>query len=775
MDQLESFLGDPSAIERAREAEKTVQGKLPKVDQAIGKVEGCLGVQDGDKVPTLSQGVKSQMAVSKLKESCQDMEKRLSKLIPTSSAEINQCGYSKWGLAAVLIRDGFVIYADMMHHQSVLPVLVLVLEQAKVDRQIIDAIQYYLKRIRACISVLEDLGLMKVLQKTQEFIPDNKERSNSKLAEMNIDVSDHLVAATLDNKGGETTKLNISTREVKEQTINVTTDTDPNRAIMLAKKRAERQALKRAKSMDGSNDPPRTEKPKGKMVLPGSRSSGRPGANSAGTRGRGVGRSLSKEEAKEVTARNPYDKKRQLPKRSQTMPSLPSQSEQQEKPAPRRGKKPAATKQQAPPTGKDTAEDEPPQDSQESKSEEEAKENDDKKSEKSAGPKKTAKQPPKRKTMPARTESGESQNGVTSELQAKRKSQLDRLKKQREKSRSRSPTAGKRPSAPAKLASAAGKENPATVQDESNEDDTKVAITIVYNGIKRPLQVDLTNENIGGLKKRLQERTKLEVENQKLSSKDGEYKNNEKTLAACGIQKGSELFLDFRSIDVQFKIMPQDGKVIDLTVESTTTLKVIKQQIGELTGLEVAKLELYYKKEELIERNKTVKQMGLQEGSKVVVEADMAVGITVSTMDKKTIQLEVNPCNDVLKDLKKALEKLTGEPASNQKLFSMPENLEFVEKKDKTFLRDYGIQEDSELYMEPKVIEISVELPDGTSSELKVAPSSDMTQIIEAFVRTGTAAKKAKLKFQGKEFPKGKTVKDMGLLEGSLVKLEMEA
>jgi len=738
VDELESFLGDPGAGDKARAADKSIQVKaMPKIDQALAKLEGCLDGETGK----LTEGVKSQMAINKLKESCQETEKRLAHLIPTSSDEITQCGYNKWNLAAVLIRDGFLIYNDMMYHQAQLQVLVTILEEAQVDRQIIDAMQYYCKRIAACIAVLQDLGLMKVLDKTREFVKDTKERAPSNLSEISAKLEAAKPEGTRSTRSStgvngtpakaapqKLDKDTLGSQETKSQTINVRAINDPKNIARLAALRNERKKPGRSKSMSNANDPERTAKPTGKMKLPGS---GPP-------KGRGVGKTISKEEAREVKQKNPNahipDKnmKKKPPKRSNTMPNLPA------------SRKPAK-----PPSKKGDPEEDPQEDDDGEK---------DEKEEEPGKPK-----PNPKKTSPKAAGGSKPKSTNTSSSNGKSAPGKESVQQQQTKSTSTSPAP------PSTKAAAAQPKKPVV--------ETKVHITIDYHGRRAKFKVDLALDTIGSIKKRMEQLTKLAVEQQLLMAKSSreEYADDNQSLAECSIEKGSELLLECRPFNLQAKIMCQGGKKIPLTdIRNTTTLKQIKEQINELTGLAVLDQEIYYKKEEMIVGANTVQEMGIVDGSTLVVQMDEMIDISVtSMMDNKLIRLKFNASTDVLKDIKKALEKETGISVSNQKLF-MPADTEIIEKPGKTFLRDYKIEDESELFMEPKVIKITVELPDGTTTDLRVSLTSDMSQIIEAFVRTGTKAKVAKLKFQGKEFPKGETVKAMGLIEGSLVKLELE-
>lgn len=807
VERLEEFLDDDGEGDKAREADAAVQKKMPKVDAAIAKMEGAI-----DDEGKLSSGVKAQMGMSKLKEACQDLEKRLDNLIPSNSVEAEKCGYSKWNLGAVLVQDGFVIYKDMMHHDTLLSALVKILEEAQVDRQIIDAINYYIKRIHTCLDILADLGLMKVMEKTQEFIPDEKERKGSKLApqsngaaapgtasgaasgapatasgapgatdtapangeaptkaiggapsprgpELNDaasvpgpnDAGEGTPTASPangeapsneedptapDESGptptGDTPARKKSAQDIiksqeRRQTVTITTrnsmaDGPGGKMGLRGGKRP--GTVKRAKSFDPSYElEPRVAKPKAKAILPGS--------SRGGGRGRGVGRTLSKEEAKEKPIANPYDKKKKKkpPQRSNTAPMLRTKKMGEEEEDP-----------------KEPDDGEPDGDQEKGKGKLPQK--------KGGGP--DSNQKTKGRPAPAKQQSQAGKKTTTTE-------------------------AGPEFDTP-------GSSTPGSVQTTSQPapKDNKVKVFVYpMKGIcseeKIQLMVDPNKDTITEVKALLKPKTNMEPENQRISGKWSglHYENEDKPLKFFGIKEDTELDLDPMTIQIQAKIVPQDGKKIPVTVTVADTMNVVKEKIAKETSLEPAQQELYYNDKELTNKDlkKTVKLMGMQEGSMLTVELFQKVPITIKTVigEQRSIELEVNLKKETLAHIRKQLEEETGIPEDNQVLF-MPESTELIEKKKKKVLREHGIESGSVLFVEPRILKVTVVVVGGKKTPLRVTPNSDMGEIIRALIKTGMAVNKSakpSLKFNGEEFPMGKTVKDMGLQEGSDVILDL--
>ena len=91
--------------------------------------------------------------------------------------------------------------------------------------------------------------------------------------------------------------------------------------------------------------------------------------------------------------------------------------------------------------------------------------------------------------------------------------------------------------------------------------------------------------------------------------------------------------------------------------------------------------------------------------------------------------------------------------------------------------QDYRIQDGSELYVEPKSIKVIIVMPNGKTHKVQVEYSSDMSDLIKSLVESeadiASASGGRVFKFGGKELCNGKTVKEMGIQDGSKIKLDL--
>jgi hypothetical protein len=240
-----------------------------------------------------------------------------------------------------------------------------------------------------------------------------------------------------------------------------------------------------------------------------------------------------------------------------------------------------------------------------------------------------------------------------------------------------------------------------------------------------------------------------------------ELEDDLKTAADYGIKAGSELDLEPKSIKIT--VETPDGKTHTVQVSPSDTSDKIKAKIAQETGMAAPQQLLIFQGKELPSDGSTVKDMGIRDGSKLTVEFKK-VPITVNTIDGKKIKVMVDPTNKI-SDIKKQLEDESGLPAKNQRLFMNGEEL----REDNKTAADYGIKAGSELDLEPKSMEITVQTPDGKTHTVQVTPS-DTSDTIKTKIAavTGMVVPRQVLIFQGKKLPSGgSTVKDMGIRNGS--------
>lgn len=294
----------------------------------------------------------------------------------------------------------------------------------------------------------------------------------------------------------------------------------------------------------------------------------------------------------------------------------------------------------------------------------------------------------------------------------------------------------------------------------------KVPITVnnAMDGKSIQVMIDPTNK-ISDIKMQLEKETGVPATNQKLSMNGQEISDPNKTASDYGIKSGS--VLDLEPSIIKVNVTTPDGKKITIEVKPTDTAEVVKGTIAKLAGMNVPQQMLKHEGKEFA-NGKTIKDMGIQDGSDLTVEI-FKVPITVNMTDGKSIKVMIDPTNKI-SDIKVLLEKESGVAASNQKLSMNGQDLSDSNKS----ASDYGVKKGSVLDLQPKIIKVTVETPDGKKHDIELE-SSDTADSIKAKVAqaSGMAVPRQVLKVDGKELPKGKTVGEMGIREGSNINVDI--
>jgi len=314
--------------------------------------------------------------------------------------------------------------------------------------------------------------------------------------------------------------------------------------------------------------------------------------------------------------------------------------------------------------------------------------------------------------------------------------------------------------------------NGTTVKDMGIRDGSILTVDIfkvpvivkTYDGKEIKIMVDPT-DSLFKVKGQLEEESGIPAKNQKLSMAGKEMADPNKTAGEYGIKAGSVLDLEPKVINVNVKT--PDGKIISVEVTANDSAEAIKAKIEKEAGLTVPQQVLKYNGKEMT-NGTTVKDIGIKDGSDLIVDI-FKVPVIVNTMDGKKIKVMVDP-TDKISEIKRQLEEESGIPAKNQKLSMGGEELADANKTAK----DYGVRAGSVLDLEPKIIKITVETPDGKKHEVDIKSSDNSDDIKSKVAKTsGMAAPRQVLMFNGNELPDGKAVKDMGIQDGSSIKVDV--
>ena len=771
LEVVDAFL-DQEGSTKAAEAYTLFTTHVRSLEKTKNKLQACL---DNGSLSAEKASVKARRALSELQASLANVTAKLQQLLPGNKS-VN-VGYSNYHMGAMLVREGFQSYGNLQECDESLLLGKEEALQFVADKQLLQEIDNYHEKLLTFVAIMSDLGLMKIAIKAQEIAKLDKYNGGGGDGG---DAEDDLMqqfTATITAKPPEPAPVPVppspepepeptpvepepvpmeiipvpepelvtppekepvtepieivrelepmpvsppiveeESPEERQRVINITTSHKSPHIV--ASGAAPKKIIRRKKKqvdddpVDNEPDLPRTVKPKAKAQF---------GSNV----GRGAGRMLSKEEAKE---RRPGSKTR--------------------------------PKKRAVPTKKSPEKKSDEADKDDENEEDEADNDDEDKSDKDDNGDKKEQAP--------RKPQGAQQNG-----QAATKTQANTSQ----------------PS----TAAAAPKQQP---QATKKKVVPKVPILVhKMDGTQIKLMIDLTKDTLGGVKKQLLQKTKIPIDQQCISMKYSgqEFSVDSKKISFYGVKQDSDVDLDLRWIQVKVEVTV-DGKQQKHEIKvspASDTIHRIKAKIEKESGMAAARQVLIFKGTELSEGSKTAKAVGIQDGSTLKVEQCSKVSIFVRTMDNAKIMIMINLSKDSLVDIKKQLEKDTGVKESNQRLFLKgAELLDDEKKKKKSFvpgimskkdkkkaIEELGIEADSELDMEPKKSNVTVEMPNGKSHKIKVTPASDMSDLIALMVEKQADLANASggqvLKFGGKTFPKGKTVKQMGLRDGSKVKLEL--
>jgi hypothetical protein len=161
---LDDFGGPSTKAQRA-------YNKFTRSSQALIKIVRMLQkhIEDG-KLSTEKISVKAQNAMSELKACLTNLVKELAGILPTTASDIQQLGFTKYHMGAILVQEGFKEYAVMQYCRALLKLLRAAALDEVADRQILDEIDYYNKKFDVFCGVMESLNLLAAAKVAQELL-----------------------------------------------------------------------------------------------------------------------------------------------------------------------------------------------------------------------------------------------------------------------------------------------------------------------------------------------------------------------------------------------------------------------------------------------------------------------------------------------------------------------------------------------------------------------------------------------------------------------------
>ena len=237
------------------------------------------------------------------------------------------------------------------------------------------------------------------------------------------------------------------------------------------------------------------------------------------------------------------------------------------------------------------------------------------------------------------------------------------------------------------------------------------------------------------------------------------------------VYQQSKLKVDIFKVPVTVDTM--DGEKHRVMIDPTDTMGNIKEQLSGEIGLPANNQRLYMDGRELTDDNKTAQDYGVRAGSTLNSEPKQ-IRISVRLPDGSVISLFVKPA-DKAGDIKSMIEDKTGLTVKRQLLkANLEKQKEWLLPVNST-VRDLGIRDGAELFVDIHKIPIVVQTKDGEHKyDLEIEPSAPIDvakQILQKM--TGTDASKMVLYFHEEEMTDPqKPAEDYGVKAHSLLVMD---
>jgi Ubiquitin family len=273
-------------------------------------------------------------------------------------------------------------------------------------------------------------------------------------------------------------------------------------------------------------------------------------------------------------------------------------------------------------------------------------------------------------------------------------------------------------------------------------------------------------ETLNHLKSLISPEADIPFDNQILSKEGQLMDDGKKSLEDYGVEKDSVLNLEPKTITVN--VVTPDGQTHQLDLASSCTSDDVKKEVEKKTGMEVPRQVLSFDGRYLPSDTSTIKEMGIREGS--TLEASVfTIPITVNTWDNKSFEVQIDPTTPLLA-LKDEVAKKTSIAVNNQVLIHGETQLTENQKT----IKDNGVNAKDVVYVEPALLNVNVKTPDGKVHEITIAPVDDCKAIKNRIAdATGLAMSRQVLKKDGSYMPTGKPAKEMGVVDGSTLDVEI--
>lgn len=251
---------------------------------------------------------------------------------------------------------------------------------------------------------------------------------------------------------------------------------------------------------------------------------------------------------------------------------------------------------------------------------------------------------------------------------------------------------------------------------------------------------------VARIKELIEARQGIPADTQRLSFARRLLDNDDRTLAACGIEENHMIHLTIEDPPpIKLTVRKQNGTVADLTVPSDERVGELRVRIAAVEGATSRDLQLFYDGSYLEDTTKLRNIPRLADGSTIdlIVPLEVAFAesssssahagggqllVFVRSLAGKVVPIQLQPA-DTVGELKRRVEVQEGIPRANQCLVSGGCQLQ-----DDRTVSDYGVQNQSTVHLlvrVPRPLNLHVRALDGNQFQLSADPAKTVRSLLE--------------------------------------------
>lgn len=244
---------------------------------------------------------------------------------------------------------------------------------------------------------------------------------------------------------------------------------------------------------------------------------------------------------------------------------------------------------------------------------------------------------------------------------------------------------------------------------------------------------------VGRIKRLIETRERIPVDTQRLYHARQLLTDDERSLAACGIEENHTVHLAIEDpLPVNLTVRKEDGRVLHLAVPSNEPVEGLRARVAALEGAAPRDVQLYHKGSALKDSTKLC-HVPLAEGSTVdlilpprtapVSSTHPELLVFVRSLAGKVVPVQISPAHTV-GELKERIEVQQGIPRANQCLVHGGCQLE-----DNRTVSESGLQNQSAVHLVvrvPRPLNLQVRALDGSRVQCAADPSRTVRWLLQS-------------------------------------------